>query len=171
MARCQVAKRWAIGLKVRVFKIGKPSDKTYASLAEKFETRFKSFCKAENIVIKAYEGTERSTKDLLARLNLGGQGKAMDPSHILVSLDERGQNFTSPQVADILRSSIDDGRIKYLDFVIGGPYGLSQHLKSQSHHVWSLSKAVFPSDLAWVMVWEQIYRASTIIRGTSYHHE
>ncbi|RYZ50176.1 MAG: hypothetical protein EOP07_23325 [Proteobacteria bacterium] len=33
------------------------------------------------------------------------------------------------------------------------------------------SKGVFPSDLAWVMLWEQLYRSSTIIRGTSYHHE
>ena len=57
-----------------------------------------------------------------------------------------------------------------MTFVIGGPYGLTDEVRQQADLVLSLAKGVFPSDLAWVMLWEQLYRASTIIRRTPYHH-
>jgi 23S rRNA (pseudouridine1915-N3)-methyltransferase len=88
-----------------------------------------------------------------------------------VVLDERGKDLSSPELAQFIQSKMDLGHTKSLSFVIGGPYGISDELRQQADFVWRLSKGVFPSDLAWVMVWEQIYRAANILRGTPYHHE
>ncbi|SMF66954.1 23S rRNA (pseudouridine(1915)-N(3))-methyltransferase RlmH [Pseudobacteriovorax antillogorgiicola] len=157
-------------MKIQIVKVGKPADKTYLQLAKKYETRLKSFCKLDSRILKAQDGVEKSTRDLLAKLDIDPTTLRPDPGHVIYTLDERGRNFSSPDLAKTLRTSIDDGRVKTVSFVIGGPYGVPEELKKASQHVWSLSNAVFPSDMAWVMVWEQVYRASTIIRGTSYHH-
>ena len=157
-------------MRVRVLKIGKPADKAYATLVEKFEKRLRPFCRVENLVLKAQDGVEKSKKDLFSKLGLDLNKSSKDSSHVIVTLDERGRNFSSPEIAKIFQDKLNDGRVKNLTFVIGGPYGVPKELREISDHVWSLSKAVFPSDLAWTMVWEQVYRATTIIRGTAYHH-
>ena len=156
-------------MKVRVLKIGKPADKAYATLVEKFEKRLTSFLKIENQVAKAFRGVEKSSKELFYKLNLEDGRK--DPSQYLVCLDERGSQLSSPNFAKIIEKQMVASHIKRLDFVIGGPYGLPTELIKLADFHWSLSDAVFPSDLAWLMVWEQLYRASTIIRGMPYHHD
>lgn len=157
-------------MKIRVIKIGKPADKAYSQLAEKFEKRLKSFCKFEHLVLKAHDGVEKSKRELFSKLDLDASGNSTNSSHVVMTLDERGEILSSPQVADLIRKTIDDSHIKCLSIVIGGPYGIPEELRRSSTKIWSLSKAVFPSDMAWVMVWEQLYRASAIIKGTSYHH-
>ena len=157
-------------MKIRVIKIGKPADKAYTQLAEKFEKRLKGFCKFEHLVLKAHDGVEKSKRELFSKLELDASGRPTNPAHKIVSLDERGKIFSSPDLAKFVESSINNSQIKCLSIVIGGPYGIPAELRTESHQIWSLSHAVFPSDMAWVMVWEQLYRASAIIRGTSYHH-
>ncbi len=155
-------------MKIRVLKIGKPADNAYASLVEKFEKRLKGFLKFENEITKSFRGTEKSTKELLSKLNIEHGRK--DPGQFLVCLDERGSILSSPQLATIVQKHMEVSHIKQVDFVIGGPYGLPTPLMQVADMSWSLSHAVFPSDMAWLMVWEQLYRASTIIRGMPYHH-
>ena len=155
-------------MKVRVLKIGKPADKAYSDLVEKFEKRLKGFLKFEGTMLKAHQGTERSLKELFSKLDMDGGKK--DPGHYIICLDERGKIYSSPSLAGMIEEKMHDNQIKQLSFVIGGPYGLPEELRTRADQIWSLSNAVFPSDMAWLMVWEQLYRASTIIRGTGYHH-
>ena len=158
-------------MRLQVLKVGKPTDKAYDLLARKYQQRLKGFCRIESTILKAQDGLEKSTRELLNRLGIESTKLIKDPAHALISLDERGANLSSPKLAQKIRCFMDDRRIKQLSFVVGGPYGIPGELRIASNHIWSLSEAVFPSDMAWVMVWEQIYRASTIIRGTPYHHQ
>lgn len=155
-------------MKIRVLKIGKPTDKHYAALVEKFEKRLKGFLKFESDFLKANYGTEKSTKELFNKLRLESGKK--DSGQYLVCLDERGDLYSSTKLAALIQSKMDDSAIKTMDIVIGGPYGLPHELMELADFKWSLSSAVFPSDMAWLIVWEQLYRASTIIRGMPYHH-
>ena len=88
----------------------------------------------------------------------------------IITLDERGEILSSPKLAKKFESIMNSGITKEILIVIGGPFGLPDELKAITDFNWSFSKAVFPSDLAWVMTWEQVYRANAILRGSPYHH-
>lgn len=158
-------------MKIQVIKIGRPAHPAYADLVQVYLKRLKPIWKVEDLIIKAQSHEERSGKELFQRLGWNPQGTKLDPGHKVIVLDERGRGLSSPQLAQYLAQQMDQSFCKTLSVVIGGPFGLSEELLKGADLVWSLSPAVFPSDMAWLMVWEQLYRASTIIRGTGYHHE
>jgi 23S rRNA (pseudouridine1915-N3)-methyltransferase len=156
-------------MKIQIIKVGKPAHEAYEELAGMFAKRLKPIWKIEEHLIRATE-SERSGKELHARIGLNGEGQKLDPHQALILLDERGKDLSSPELAQFIQLKMDHGQTKTLSFVIGGPYGISDELRQRADFVWRLSKGVFPSDLAWVMVWEQLYRAASILRGTPYHH-
>ncbi len=91
--------------------------------------------------------------------------------HPIIALDERGQEWSSMQFSQVIVKLRDDPGIKSLTFVIGGPHGLTDEFRKDAKEVWRFSKLTFTSDLAWLLLWEQMYRAQNIIAGTGYHHE
>lgn len=157
-------------MKIRIVKIGHPSLKEYLTIANKYLTRLRSFVEIENIYIKAHGGTEKSKKNLYSSLGLKGNQPFRNHRDYIIALDETGANWNSNQLANNIRKWTEDPGVKTLSFVIGGPYGLSKELKDSSNFIWSLSNAVLTSDMAWIIVWEQIYRSFSIIQGSSYHH-
>ena len=52
---------------------------------------------------------------------------------------------------------------------VGGAEGLSSAVLERADLRWSLGPLTLPHDLAMVVMWEQLYRAMTIIRGEPYH--
>ena len=60
---------------------------------------------------------------------------------------------------------------KKLVFIIGGPYGFSQEVYNRANEKISLSKMTFSHQMVRLIFTEQLYRACTIIKGESYHHE
>ena len=56
-----------------------------------------------------------------------------------------------------------------LVFVIGGANGIAPEIKSLAHSLLSLSPMTFPHEIARLLLVEQIYRATTIIKGGPYH--
>ncbi len=85
-------------------------------------------------------------------------------------LDERGFAYTSKQFADFLQKKMASG-LKELVLVIGGPYGFSSDVYEQAASSVSLSPMTFSHQLARLLCIEQLYRAFTILKGESYHHE
>ncbi len=157
-------------MKIQIIKVGKPAHAAYEELAAMFAKRLKPIWKIDEHLLRA-AGSERSGREINSRLGLNAEGQKLDAHQGLVVLDERGKDLSSPELAQFLLQKMEQGQTKSLSFVIGGPYGISDELRQQADFVWRLSKGVLPSDLAWVVVWEQLYRAASIIRGTPYHHE
>lgn len=87
----------------------------------------------------------------------------------VVLLDERGKNISSPEVAALIEQCGNTSKKKMV-FIIGGAYGVEQVVFDRANLVWSLSKLVFPHMLVRLILSEQLYRASTIIRNEKYHH-
>ncbi|MFQ5355765.1 MAG: 23S rRNA (pseudouridine(1915)-N(3))-methyltransferase RlmH [Mariprofundaceae bacterium] len=54
-------------------------------------------------------------------------------------------------------------------FVIGGPDGVSEKMRSAASGCWSLSRLTFPHQLVRLMVLEQFFRAFSILKGHPYH--
>ena len=153
-------------MKFKIVKIGKPVCKEYESLVARFEKRLKSSWKVENILLREVDSSERMVKSLSKHIPILNKKSGT----FIITLDERGEILSSPKLASKLSSVMESGLVKEIIIVIGGPFGLPDELIDHTDFSWSLSKAVFPSDLAWVITWEQVYRANAILRGSPYHH-
>ena len=56
-----------------------------------------------------------------------------------------------------------------LVLVIGGSHGLDPAMLARATARWSLGPLTFPHELARVILFEQVYRGFTILRGEPYH--
>ena len=83
----------------------------------------------------------------------------------LIALTEEGKTFSSIEFAALL-SQTDSNR---LVFAIGSAEGLSTHVKQTAVQQLSLSPMTFPHEVARLLLLEQLYRAKTILQGSSYH--
>jgi 23S rRNA (pseudouridine1915-N3)-methyltransferase len=83
-------------------------------------------------------------------------------------LDERGQSLGSEEFSgDIVRAR-DAGVSTYV-VAIGGPDGFDPTLRNKAGLVVSFGRMTWPHQLMRAMAAEQIYRATTIMRGHPYH--
>jgi len=89
------------------------------------------------------------------------------PRSRLVALTRDGSGWSSTDLAGRLDRWMQDGRP--VTFAIGGSTGLSADLLEQADHRWSLGPLTLPHELARVVVYEQLYRGFTILRGEPYH--
>ena len=88
----------------------------------------------------------------------------------LIALDERGQAWTSRELADRLGQWRDQG-IATLAFAIGGADGLDHQLVAHADAVLSLGAMTWPHLLVRGMLLEQLYRAQQILAGHPYHRD
>ena len=95
--------------------------------------------------------------------------KKLNPTDVLVLLDENGKQFNSEAFSEYLQKKMNAG-IKQLAIAIGGPYGFSETVYSRAQGKISLSKMTFSHQMVRLFATEQIYRAFTILRNEPYHH-
>ncbi len=94
---------------------------------------------------------------------------ALEDRDIPICLDERGKTRGSEAFAGWLGSMLEDQNRRPC-FIVGGAFGLSPAVRRKAAHTMSLGPMTLPHELARVVLLEQLYRASTIIAGTPYHH-
>ncbi|MCL4470267.1 MAG: 23S rRNA (pseudouridine(1915)-N(3))-methyltransferase RlmH [Sulfuricella sp.] len=87
----------------------------------------------------------------------------------LLALDERGQEWSTLELAEALKGWMQGGRD--VAFVIGGADGLHPELKRRAGRLWSLTRLTLPHGLVRVVLAEQLYRAATVIQNHPYHRE
>jgi 23S rRNA (pseudouridine1915-N3)-methyltransferase len=121
---------------------------------------------------------------LLTEIEPGQRGKGRNPARAMVeegtrllaalpksvqviALDERGQAWSSTELARRLQAWMQDGRDVAL--LVGGADGLAQEVRQRADASWSLSKLTLPHALVRVLVAEQLYRAWSILNNHPYH--
>ena len=87
---------------------------------------------------------------------------------ILFILDENGVQYTSRQFAALVKTwTIATEEIN----LAIGPVDGWQQINHPSKRIISLSNMTLPHELAAVILAEQVYRATEIIKGTKYHRD
>ncbi len=156
-------------MKITLIKIGKPVENASRVLVEKYTTRLASFCKFESVELKDFSSNEKKIQKSSVYSAL--MSNKSSSSDFIVALDEKGVELSSKELSAKLQGWMDNPSVKNLFFVIGGPYGLDPRILERANLIWCLSSATLPSDLAWILTSEQIYRGFTILNNTPYHHE
>ena len=85
----------------------------------------------------------------------------------LVLLDEAGSSISSEGFADWLNTAHLDSNPTNL--AVGPPDGFSDELKESADQLISLSELTLAHEMAAALLMEQLYRATEIIRGSTYH--
>ncbi|MFN4141149.1 23S rRNA (pseudouridine(1915)-N(3))-methyltransferase RlmH [Aestuariivirga sp.] len=93
---------------------------------------------------------------------------ALPPRAFGVVLDERGKALASEAFAELLRRHLETGTAD-MAFLIGGPDGHAPETREQAGLLLSFGPMTWPHRLVRVMLFEQIYRAVTILTGHPYH--
>ena len=87
----------------------------------------------------------------------------------VVTLDERGKEMSTRELAGWLGARMQDGRD--LAFLIGGPDGFAPDVLTRSDFSVSLSRLTLPHALVRVVLAEQLYRAMSILTHHPYHRD
>jgi 23S rRNA (pseudouridine1915-N3)-methyltransferase len=94
--------------------------------------------------------------------------KIISPQDYVILLDLKGEEISSPALAEIFEELALAGQSN-LVFIIGGSLGTSRAVETRANFRWSFSKLTFPHQLIRVLLLEQIYRACKINKGEPYH--
>jgi 23S rRNA (pseudouridine1915-N3)-methyltransferase len=92
--------------------------------------------------------------------------KIADGSTVVAAARE-GTGWSSRELAHQLERWLLMARPLVL--VIGGSHGLDPAMLARATARWSLGPLTFPHELARVILFEQVYRGFTILRGEPYH--
>jgi 23S rRNA (pseudouridine1915-N3)-methyltransferase len=85
----------------------------------------------------------------------------------VVALGREGAGWNSRELAHQVERWLLAARP--VGLLIGGSEGLDAGLLGRANARWSLGPLTLPHELARVVVFEQLYRAFTILRGEPYH--
>jgi 23S rRNA (pseudouridine1915-N3)-methyltransferase len=87
-----------------------------------------------------------------------------------ILLDERGENWSSRQIAEALGRWRDDA-VPAVTFWIGGADGAAQGLRDQADLKLAFGRQTWPHRLVRAMICEQVYRAVMILCANPYHRD
>lgn len=134
---------------------------------EEFARRMPSECRLKLIEIPAAKRTKAADIKRLLRQEGERMLEALPKNALLVALDVRGRQWSTEQLAQQLDGWMQEGRD--LALLVGGPEGLAPACQEQAELSWSLSPLTFPHPLVRIVVAEQLYRATTILKHHPYH--
>jgi 23S rRNA (pseudouridine1915-N3)-methyltransferase len=137
----------------------------YRDACDDYARRLKRY-----LTLNEYEVKEASRAPTPAA-QLAEEAKRLDAriprDATVVALSRGGAQWSSQDLAQQLDRWLLGARPVAL--VLGGSHGLDPALLSRAAHRWSLGPLTLPHELARVVVFEQMYRGFTILRGEPYH--
>jgi 23S rRNA (pseudouridine1915-N3)-methyltransferase len=157
-------------MKITLVVIGKTEETWLRAAIAEYAGRVKRYTAFEMVEIPALRETKSLPADVQKRKEATLFGKHIGEGDLLVLLDEHGKENGSVQFAAFLNRLFSAGR-KNLVFAVGGPYGFDESLRNRADHLLSLSRMTFSHQMVRAIFLEQLYRAMTILRNESYHHE
>jgi len=157
-------------MKIRLLLIGKTEEDFLKAGIREYETRIKRYVIFELTEIPAIKNASNLSQQEQNHRESEMISKYIQTGDILVLLDERGKEMRSVEFASFLNRQFISGN-KNLLFAVGGPFGFDESLKKKASFILSLSQMTFSHQMIRLFFTEQLYRALTILRGESYHHE
>ena len=100
----------------------------------------------------------------------GGAIPAAERNSRTIIFDEKGEQLTSAQIAELLGRWRDDG-VSEARFCLGAADGFDDADRATADRLIAFGKATWPHMMARAMLAEQLYRATSILANHPYHRE
>ncbi len=156
-------------MKMQLWSIGKPHEAYAKTGIEDFTKRINNYFTAQWHIIPSPKNAASLSETELKKAEALIILSQLQKDDYLLLLDERGKQFSSPELAQWLQQRANEST-KRIIFLIGGAFGVDEAIMNRADTSWSLSRLVFPHMLVRLLLAEQIYRACTILRNEKYHH-
>ncbi len=154
-------------MKITIISIGKFENSPHSSVFEHYKKRLKWQLELKELDLKNSNNLNSlQVKESEGKLIL----KALKPSSKLITLHEKGKEFSSLNFAKLISDYGLQGSSD-LSFIIGGAYGLSDEVLNLANLKLSLGAMTFPHLMVRSILCEQLYRAYLINNGHPYHKE
>ena len=157
-------------MRITLLTVGKTDIKWVSEGLEVYSSRLRHYIPFEIKEIPELKNVSSLSRDQIRTAEGKLILKNLRDSDEVVLLDEHGREFRSVEFASMLEKRLSASS-RDLVFVIGGAYGFSTEAYERGSSKISLSKMTFSHQMVRTIFVEQLYRAFTIIRGESYHHE
>lgn len=155
-------------MKINMIVVGKTKSQYIHDGEEDYLKRVKRYIGFEYTIIKP-EKISRSRTDSSIIIAEGERiQQRVQSNEYTVALDSGGLQFSSAELAGSIQKRMN-AACQRLNYVIGGPLGLSESILNAADAVLSLSKMTLTHEIARLILLEQIYRAFTILNGEKYH--
>lgn len=155
-------------MKIRLLWFGRRGAAAFDAQVETYRRRVERRWPAEDRVLKPAAGGRSDDPRRVLREEARSVERILEPGATLVVFDERGRRLTSEGFAEMLGDH--EGRsTPGLDLVIGSDLGLDRRLIDRASVSISLSPMTLPHQIARLVVWEQLFRATHILGGGKYH--
>ena len=157
-------------MKITFLTVGKNSDREIENLINRYVSRLSHYVKFEIRSVADVKFGKTMTTSLQKEMEGKQILSVISSVAYVVLLDEKGKEYTSREFADKLNGYQLRG-LREIVFVVGGPFGFSQDMYNRADELLSFSRMTLTHNMIRLFFVEQVYRAFTIIRGESYHHD
>jgi 23S rRNA (pseudouridine1915-N3)-methyltransferase len=154
-------------LKILVLWFGRPSVTPFEEQVAAYVKRVGRRWRASDQPLRPVSGRDGDARRALAAEAEGVRSRVPRGWRTVV-LDEVGETHRSPSFARLLDDAERAG-VPGLAFVVGSDLGLDDELKAEAWRRLSLSPMTLPHQLARLLLWEQLFRATDILTGGRYH--
>lgn len=154
-------------MQIHLIAVGNRMPTWVAQGYEEFARRMPPECRLNLIEISPVKRTKAADIKRLVRQEGERMLEAVPKNVMLVALDVTGRQWHTEELAQQLDGWMHEGRD--IALLIGGPEGLAPACRERADRSWSLSALTFPHPLVRIIVAEQLYRATTILKHHPYH--
>jgi len=155
-------------MRIRILSIGENRTPYLIEGESVYINRLKHYCRIDMITVPGLKIPDERQAGQIIRKESDRLFKKSKPDHLAIGLDINGRSLSSDEFA-LQMNDWQNRSVRGVDFLVGGPLGLSGELLGRCSDRISLSKMTFPHDLARLILLEQLYRAFSILRGEKYH--
>lgn len=156
-------------MKITLIAVGKTEDKYLIEGIDKYLNRLKHYINFNLLIIPDIKNTKNLTEAQQKSKEAELIAKQINPSDLVILLDEKGKKHSSVSFANYLNKQMI-GSVQHLVFIIGGPYGFDESIYNRSNSSISLSDMTFSHQMVRLFFVEQLYRAFSILKNEPYHH-
>lgn len=142
-------------------------DGRLGELAREYRERLAHHLPVEDVEIREVRVSGNDVAGALAE-EAEAMQKASPDGALTIAMSEDGKQIDSAELAEWMDDWMVSGQ-RHVVFYIGSAHGLDRPFRRRCDRRLSLSNMTFPHEMARMMLWEQLYRAMTIIRGEPYH--
>lgn len=154
-------------MKIRLLAVGQKMPAWVEAGWAEYAGRMPPECRLELVEIPLAQRAKSQPVERAVQQEGGKLLAALDGGERLIALDVRGKAWSTDELATQLADWLRDGRD--LALAVGGPDGLAPDVLARAERRWSLSPLTLPHPLVRVVIAEQLYRATSILKNHPYH--